>query len=139
MSKRTISRLRPRTKYAITIRATDGEEEGPEQTYWAFTSPQPVDNVRVTMRFQNGVNIEWDEPRSGADMYRITNVDNEEEIYFANTNQIYVEMDPGKLFQITNFLIFSPKVKNRSKTFGQFWVAYRNFRYSRKKSGFLIG
>lgn len=102
VSKRTISRLRPRTKYAITIRATDGEEEGPEQTYWAFTSPQPVDNVRVTMRFQNGVNIEWDEPRSGADMYRITNVDNEEEIYFANTNQIYVEMDPG---QSKNFVV----------------------------------
>jgi len=94
---REIQRLRPITYYTITVRATDGSDEGPEATFEAFTSPRPVSNPRVSIAFQEGVNLEWDEPSGdGADRYRIVNVDNEAEEYFAQTNQLYVQMSPGE-------------------------------------------
>jgi len=101
-SSRLISRLKPRQRYSITIRATNGEDEGPEAVYDAYTSPRPADNPRVSVAFQDGVNIEWDVPSTGADQYRVVNLADENEVYFATTNQLYVQMTPGekKDFQV---------------------------------------
>lgn len=93
---REIQRLRPKARYSITVRATDGSEEGPEGTYEAYTSPRPVGNPRVTVAFQEGVNLEWDVPSTGSDLYRVVNVDNAQEEYFASANQLYVQMMPGE-------------------------------------------
>jgi len=99
---REIQRLKPRTRYSITVRATDENgEEGPEATWEAYTSPRPVENARVSLAFQDGVNLEWDEPSTGSDLYRVTNINNDLEEYFANTNQLYVTMLPGESKQFT--------------------------------------
>jgi hypothetical protein len=100
---REIQRLKPITQYTITVRATNGVEEGPEATFAAFTSPRPIANPRVSLVFQEGVNLEWDAPSGdGADQYRVLNVEDPTEEYFAQSNQLYVQMMPGerKHFQV---------------------------------------
>jgi len=95
-TQREISRLNPRTKYEITIRATDGNDEGPEGVIQAFTSPRPVDNARVTLAYENAVNLEWDVPSTGADQYRVWNVNDMDEEYFTTSPQLMVDMIPGQ-------------------------------------------
>jgi len=99
---REVQRLKPRTKYTITVRATDGENEGPEASWEAFTSPRPVQEGKVSAAFHTGVNLEWDEPDGGADQYRIANINDENEEYFSDSNSLYVNMIPGekKVFSI---------------------------------------
>ena len=87
-TQREISRLNPRTHYEITIRATDGSDEGPEGVVEAFTSPRPVANARVTLAYENSVNLEWDVPSTGSDEYRVWNVNDMDEEYFTSSPQV---------------------------------------------------
>ena len=82
--------MNPRTKYEITIRATDGNDEGPEGVIQAFTSPRPVANARVTLAYENAVNLEWDVPSTGADQYRVWNVNDMDEEYFTSSPQVII-------------------------------------------------
>jgi hypothetical protein len=73
----------------------------PRQMISLNTSPRPSPNPRVTFATQQGVNLEWDVPSSGADMYRVVNINEPSEEYFASTNQLYVTMEPGEKKQFT--------------------------------------
>ncbi|XP_054475501.1 tenascin-X-like isoform X1 [Anoplopoma fimbria] len=101
-----VTNLEPGTRYSINVTtiAAEGSESMVEQTF-SYTRPEKPEDIRITARGTNYLNISWTLPSGGVDHY-VVEISNDRQIYlYSNTTQnttaLFTDLHPGRVFFIT--------------------------------------